>query len=109
MQPNTKLSTSSHAQRSASDSLIPAPTHQHRYCSAMGTTPPRARLRLRTAVPLRDGGTREPDLSAQALSGYGNTMGTEQPAARAPAHFTSLGLSGMVLRTPLPLLPSRLP
>lgn len=41
MHPNTKLSTSSHAQRSASDSLIPAPTHQHRYRSAMGTTPPR--------------------------------------------------------------------
>lgn len=72
----------------------------------------RARLRLRTAAPLRDGGAREPDLAAApapALSGYGSTTGIEQQAARAPAHFTSLGLSGRVLRTPLPLLPSRLP
>lgn len=40
LHPNTKLSTSSHAQRSVSDALIMDTRHLHRYCSAMVTAPP---------------------------------------------------------------------
>lgn len=42
LHPNTKLSTSSHAQRSVSAALILDPRHLHRYCSAMVTAPPRS-------------------------------------------------------------------
>lgn len=42
LHPNTKLSTSNHAQRSVSDALILDPRHLHRYSSAMETAPPRS-------------------------------------------------------------------
>jgi hypothetical protein len=42
LHPNTKLNTSSHAQRSVSDALMLDPRHLHRYDSAMVTAPPRS-------------------------------------------------------------------
>lgn len=83
LHPNTKLSTSSHAQRSASTALIPDPRNQQRYSSARAPRRPPAPAHCSPAPLRRRLGGSVVDCAC-ALRPAPLLLGTAPPAA--PAH-----------------------
>lgn len=127
LHPNTKLNTSSHAQRSVSDALMLDPRHLHRYGSAMVTMPPRSSTPAHcspaplwqrlgdsvvncTCVLRPCSSTAAPGSQRRQLRLRRRAKATAARRAAVHAHYTSSrGRHGVLLRARLRLSPSRLP